>query len=309
SIKDFAMVKEVGSGAASNVYYAICRKSTQPVAIKMYLKSKLSKLNRRQVEREINIHSSLSHPNIIDFYAAFEDDERIYLVQEYAAGGDLFDDVKRRGGRLPEREVVQHVLYPYLTALSYLHERGIIHRDIKPENTVFTRERVLKVTDFGLAINARTERPVTRLGTLDYMAPEVGRGLDLVYDASVDAWAMGVLAYELIVGRPPFGMSCREATMRAIVAASPSIPDWMSPAAADFIRSALQRSSSRRLPVQQLLQHPWIMSHVGHISVARYVLNRLLQGEGRVVRGGVGQEGKESGREGEGGERDGMGTG
>ncbi|GIL54641.1 hypothetical protein Vafri_10372, partial [Volvox africanus] len=279
SIKDFVLVKEVGSGAASTVYYALCRKSTQPVAIKMYLKSKLSKLNRRQVEREINIHSSLSHPHIIDFYAAFEDDDRIYLVQEYAAGGDLFDDVKRRGGRLPEREVVQQVLHPYLKALAYLHQRGIIHRDIKPENTVFTKERVLKVTDFGLAINANTERPVTRLGTLDYMAPEVLRcpdkhspednkdRVDLEYDNSVDAWAMGVLAYELIVGRPPFGMSCREATMRAIVAASPSIPEWMSPGAADFIRAALQRTSARRLPVEQLLQHPWITSNVGSVRL------------------------------------------
>ncbi|GFR49704.1 hypothetical protein Agub_g11855 [Astrephomene gubernaculifera] len=274
SIKDFALVKEVGSGAASTVYYALCRKSTKPVAIKMYNKSKLSKLNRRQVEREINIHSSLSHPHIIDFYAAFEDDERIYLVQEYAAGGDLFDDVKRRGGRLPEREVVQQVLYPYLTALAYLHARGIIHRDIKPENTVFTRERVMKVTDFGLAINATTERPVTRLGTLDYMAPEVLRcpdkhapednkdRVDLEYDTSVDAWAMGVLAYELVVGRPPFGMSCREATMRAIVSAAPSLPDWMSPAAADFIRTALQRTPGRRSPVAQLLEHPWIVGHM-----------------------------------------------
>ncbi|PNH09883.1 Aurora kinase B [Tetrabaena socialis] len=210
SIKDFVLVKEVGSGAASTVYYAICRKSTQPVAIKMYLKAKLSKLNRRQVEREINIHSSLNHPHIIDFYAAFEDDERIYLVQEYAAGGDLFDDVKRRGGRVPEREVVHQVLHPYLMALAYLHARGIIHRqeareggqgvrqaccpDIKPENTVFTRERVMKVTDFGLAIHADTERPVTRLGTLDYMAPEQMHPDERVTAAGAAAAAAGASA-------------------------------------------------------------------------------------------------------------------
>lgn len=273
-IKEFVLVKEVGSGAASTVYYAICRKSTQPVAIKMYLKAKLSKLNRKQVEREVILHSSLNHPHIIDFYAAFEDDERIYLVQEFAAGGDLFDDVKRRGGRMSEAEVVQQVLHPYLSALTYLHARGIIHRDIKPENTVFSKERVLKVTDFGLAINAGLERPVTRLGTLDYMAPEVLRcpdkhgpddnkdRADLEYDASVDAWAMGVLAFELIVGRPPFGMSCREDTMRAITAAAPAIPDWLSPAAADFIRAALQRVPGKRPEAAVLLHHPWIQAYV-----------------------------------------------
>jgi len=273
NIKDFALVKEVGSGAASTVYYALCRKSCLPVAIKMYNKAKLTKLNRRQVEREINIHSSLSHPHIIDFYAAFEDDHRIFLVLEYAAGGDLFDEVKRRGGRMAEGEVVQQVMYPYLCALAYLHSRGIIHRDIKPENTVYTKEHVMKVTDFGLAINSLEERPVTRLGTLDYMAPEVLRcpdkhmpednkeAVDLQYCEGVDAWAMGVLAYELIVGRPPFGMSDRESTMRAITSLHPAIPDWLSPAAASFINAALEKASPRRAPISKLIQHPWILMH------------------------------------------------
>ncbi|MEW5318341.1 MAG: hypothetical protein WDW38_009569 [Sanguina aurantia] len=215
-----------------------------------YLKSKLSKLNRRQVEREINIHSSLNHPHIVDFYAAFEDDARIYLVMEYAAGGDLFDEVKRLGGRIGERQVVQQVMYPYLCALIYLHRHSIVHRDIKPENTVFTKGMVMKITDFGLACNSQEERPVTRLGTLDYMAPEVlccpdkhnpndnKDRVDLTYDKSVDAWAMGVLAYELVVGRPPFSMSCRESTMVAITSSYPTFPDWMSPAVKSFIQSA-----------------------------------------------------------------------
>lgn len=273
SIQDFVQVREIGNGAASSVYYSFCRKSCTPVALKMYKKSKLSVLNRRQVEREIAIHSSLNHPHIVDFYAAFEDDEKIYLVQEYASGGDLFDEVKRRGGRLPEDEVVSNVLYPYMCALMYIHGRGIIHRDIKPENTVFTKEGVMKITDFGLAINGQQERPVTRLGTLDYMAPEVLRcpdkhhpnenkdRADLEYGMSVDAWAIGVLAYELIVGRPPFGMSCRESTMRAIHTLQPVFPDVVSSEARDFINSALCKTSTERYCISQLMQHPWVLRH------------------------------------------------
>ena len=101
-----------------------------------------------QVEREIAIHSSIQHANIVDFYAAFEDEQRIYLVLEFAAGGDLFDITKLKGGRLAESEVALLVIKPYLEALSYLHSKGIIHRDIKPENTVFTNDKVLKITDF-----------------------------------------------------------------------------------------------------------------------------------------------------------------
>ena len=70
----------------------------------------------------------------------------LFLALPLGQQGDLFDEVKRRGGRLPEAEVVQAVLTPYLQALMYLHARGVIHRDVKPENTVFTRDRVLKLT-------------------------------------------------------------------------------------------------------------------------------------------------------------------
>eukprot|EP00955_Chlamydomonas_euryale_P058263 357008-Chlamydomonas_euryale.AAC.5 len=122
-----------------------------------------------QVEREVAIHSKLRHPHIVEFYAAFEDSHGIYLLLEYAEGGDLFDAVKKRGGRMTEAALVKQVLHPYLCALMYLHSRGIVHRDIKPENTVFTRDLVMKITDFGLAIDLREERAVTRLGTLDYM--------------------------------------------------------------------------------------------------------------------------------------------
>ncbi|MEW5301362.1 MAG: hypothetical protein WDW36_004225 [Sanguina aurantia] len=272
AINSFCLHKSIGSGAASAVFCGVCLKSALPVAIKVYLKSKLSKLNRRQVEREINIHSSLNHPHIVDFYAAFEDDARIYLVMEYAAGGDLFDEVKRLGGRVGERQVVQRVMYPFLCALVYLHRKSIIHRDIKPENTVFTKEMVMKITDFGLACNSQEERPVTRLGTLDYMAPEVlccpdkhnpddnKDRAELTYDTSVDAWAMGVLAYELVVGRPPFGMSCRESTMAAITSSYPTFPDWMSPAVRSFIQSALAKDPRQRSSIDRLIQHPWIVN-------------------------------------------------
>ena len=191
-LRDFALIKEIGSGTTSCVWAAMCTRSLTQVAIKMYNKQLLTPLNQRQVcqqcmlddnmeghlspctplsqvEREIAIHCSIQHPHIVDFYAAFEDEQRIYLVMEFAAGGDLFDIVKQKGGRLAESEVALLVIKPYLSALAYLHSIGIIHRDIKPENTVFTTNNVLKVTDFGLAVNQRLERPVTRLGTLDYM--------------------------------------------------------------------------------------------------------------------------------------------
>lgn len=113
-------------------------------------------------------------------------------------------------------QVAKYVVKPFLETLAYLHASGIVHRDIKPENILVSDAGTLLLADFGLSIRARDDRPVTRVGTLDYMAPEVVRCPrkshseqwkecdDLVYGSAVDIWALGVLVYELIVGTAPF---------------------------------------------------------------------------------------------------------
>ena len=88
------------------------------------------------------------------------------------AGGDLYETLKRAGGQLKEAQVAAQVLRPVMEALRYMHTLGVIHRDIKPENILLAADRTIKLADFGLSINHQDERPVTRAGTLDYMAPE-----------------------------------------------------------------------------------------------------------------------------------------
>jgi serine/threonine protein kinase len=108
------------------------------------------------------------------------------------------------------------VVIPFLSTLAHLHACGIIHRDIKPENILVTDSGTLQLADFGLSIRGAHDPPVTRVGTLDYMAPEVVNcprkrspqdwkdREDLIYSAAVDIWALGVLVYELCLGEPPF---------------------------------------------------------------------------------------------------------
>jgi len=272
TVHDYVLLKEIGAGAASVVYHATCKKSGMPVALKMYKKRKLGLLNVRQVEREIQIHSRIGHDNIILLYGAFEDENCIYLVLQYASGGDLFDELRRRGGRMKEQEAVRLVLVPFMKALAHLHRRGIVHRDIKPENTLFDSKKVLKIADFGLSIDSTQERPVTRLGTLDYMAPEVLICPDkrlpednkdnslMQYGSEVDAWGVGVLAYEIMVGRPPFGMALRDNTMEAIMSKEPKFPKWMSEGSKEFIFSAVCKDANKRPSVMDLMQHSWILS-------------------------------------------------
>ena len=140
--------------------------------LKSYTLSAICELYQHQIFREVRLHASLQHENIVKLFAAFKEGDRVVMVQEYADGGDLFSLLQRHGGRLSEKVAVQMVLEPFLRVLNYLHTRSIAHRDIKPENILFTKDAAcLKLADFGLAIDLREERAVTRAGTLDYMAP------------------------------------------------------------------------------------------------------------------------------------------
>ncbi|MEW5303989.1 MAG: hypothetical protein WDW36_006632 [Sanguina aurantia] len=297
-IDQFHLMKKIGSGYASTVYLATCRTTGNQVAVKLYHKSKLSELNHFQISREVRIHGVLDHKHIVQLWAAFEDQYGIYLITEYASKGDVFTEVERRGGQMTEAEAVRQVIYPFLTALDYLHSRHIIHRDIKPENLLFTATGVLKVGDFGLSINTSEERPVTRVGTLDYMAPEVVVCPDkhkpsdhkemthLVYTHLIDAWAVGVLAYELIVGKPPFDKGQKRATVQEILHGQPALPAWLSEGAAHFMVWALCKEQSRRPSVPQLMQHPWLLAHMQGPPHLHAQLGRAL---GRTARSSAGE--------------------
>jgi len=168
-----------------------------------------------QLEREILIHGMLHHPHILALWAAFQDGTHFYIVTELA-DTDLYKRLPRMG--LQETTIVRRVVAPLLSALHHCHEKGVIHRDLKPENILFNSDFQLKLADFGLAIDTRADRPITRLGTLDFMAPEVmmsGRytiegvknevqpvaGNEIPRDArkpytsAVDVWSLGVIVY------------------------------------------------------------------------------------------------------------------
>eukprot|EP00197_Chlamydomonas_leiostraca_P002925 CAMPEP_0202857414 /NCGR_PEP_ID=MMETSP1391-20130828/360_1 /ASSEMBLY_ACC=CAM_ASM_000867 /TAXON_ID=1034604 /ORGANISM="Chlamydomonas leiostraca, Strain SAG 11-49" /LENGTH=678 /DNA_ID=CAMNT_0049536207 /DNA_START=165 /DNA_END=2201 /DNA_ORIENTATION=- len=293
NLRDYAVVEKMYTGYASNVYKAFCKYSGETVCLKSYTLGNLCDLNRFQIFREVKLHSSLSHEHIIRLFGAFQQADQVVLVQEFADAGDLFTLLHRYGGRLPERTAVELVLHPFLLVINYLHANGIAHRDIKPENILFTADMRLKLCDFGLAINMREERAVTRAGTLEYMAPEVlncpfknkpEENKDnerLHYSYHVDTWAVGVLTYELLVGLPPFNDKQRNAVEDKIRGEVPRFPSKISELARDFILRALEKDPIERPTIMDMLNHRWIKIHRRSSSV------RQLRPQGE---GGAGKE-------------------
>ncbi|KAL6756955.1 kinase-like domain-containing protein [Haematococcus lacustris] len=269
-VDDYTIMDKLYTGYASTVFKAQCKRSGEVVVLKIYTLASVCDLYKYQIYREVNVHAQLRHSNIVHLYAAFQEGDRVVMVQEYADGSDLFTLLHKYGGRLSERLAVQMVIEPFLRVMHYLHLKGFIHRDIKPENILFTKDMVLKLGDFGLAIDLREERAVTRAGTLDYMAPEVLRcpfksrpeenkdNRSLHYGARVDSWAAGVLTYELLVGFPPFFDQSRTNTEERIVTKSPEYPPTVSEEAKAYISRALHKSPAERPTILEMLSHSWV---------------------------------------------------
>ncbi|CAF4581581.1 unnamed protein product, partial [Rotaria socialis] len=195
TINDFEVGAPLGRGRFGHVYCVREKKSKYIVALKAIIKDQISTPRlAKQLISEISIQSRLKHPNILRLYGFFHDDQRIFLLLEYAPGGELYRRMQKEK-ILRESEAAGYV-YQLCNALSYLHSKQIIHRDIKPENILIGVYGILKLADFGWsAERTETNKRTTLCGTLDYLAPEMLNGSG--YDEKIDLWCLGVFTYEM----------------------------------------------------------------------------------------------------------------
>ncbi|KAI9193321.1 AGC family protein kinase [Polychytrium aggregatum] len=260
SIDDFDVGRPLGKGKFGRVYLAREKKSGYVVALKILFKTEiLENKVEKQLRREIEIQSHLRHYNILRLYGYFYDAKRVYLILEYAAGGELYNELRKQG-RFNEEKAAKYIAQ-MTNALGYLHSKSVIHRDIKPENMLLGMNGEIKIADFGWSIHAPNSRRTTLCGTLDYLPPEMIEARD--HDAGVDLWALGVLCYEFITGSAPFEepTGSYKATYRKIVKVDISFPPHVSDEAKDLIMRLLQKDSDKRLPLKDVIRHPWILRY------------------------------------------------
>mmetsp|Transcript_8387 Transcript_8387/g.13231 ORF Transcript_8387/g.13231 Transcript_8387/m.13231 type:complete len:536 (-) Transcript_8387:1711-3318(-) len=216
---DYAVGSVIGRGTFCICKQATSRKTKAQVALKVISKANKD-FNQKTISKEISVMQKIQHPGCIRLYDQFEDSSAIYIVQEIALGGDLFDRIKA-GGQLNE-ENASFVLRQMLNALSYLHSHNICHRDLKPENILMGHGNpdhrdywVAKLTDFGLSTDEADgyKETMSRVcGTPDYTAPEIlkmasspnGTKPKGKYSSKVDIWSLGAILYTMLSGRQPF---------------------------------------------------------------------------------------------------------
>jgi serine/threonine protein kinase len=264
-MQDFKLGDHLGKGRFGNVYKAQEVSTNYTVALKVLRKEELIRSGcETQLRREIEIQSELNHPNILRLFGFFYDEQRIYLILEYAPGGELYKYMNSFGGKFPEYKAARYI-HDIASALRHCHSKRVIHRDLKPENLLLDANNNIKIADFGWSVHAvSSSRRSTMCGTLDFLAPEICQRKQ--YDRNVDLWAVGILLFEMLYGSPPFVEEGQQATMNRIQEVNFLFPNgtdetFVSPAAWNLITSLLQRDPAQRLPLKKVMLHPWVQLH------------------------------------------------
>jgi serine/threonine protein kinase len=269
----------IGRGAYSEVRLVQHRKTKKFYALKSIEKEVLSsELPTSVLFREIALHKRMDHANIVKLYDQLEDQNRVYLVLEYATGCNLAEYLKSQF-RLSEPEAAKFFV-EICMGLKHMHDKGIVHRDLKPENILVTEDHVCKICDLGWS--ASGER-TTYCGTMDYLAPEVLTGTKYAFPA--DLWSLGVVLYEMLHGTTLFPGVVERKRLELIRAKEFSIDQVLSQSVRSLLQRMLSVDPSRRPSLTEILQHRWIQEQdiFSYEIEAGRMIRHLEHGVGTVT--------------------------
>jgi serine/threonine-protein kinase PpkA len=265
TIAGYVIEREIGQGGMARVYLARQLKLDRAVAIKVLHRSAGdSDAALQRFEQEAQLIAQLHHPHIVAIYDVGHcASGELYFVMPYLAGGDL----RHRARSMNEAAVID-VLHTVLDALDYAHKHQVIHRDVKPENVLFDADERPMLADFGVALSGQKDSRITTeghtVGSATYMSPEQARGMAI--DQRSDLYSVGIIAFELLTGAPPFrGQHWLDTLLahqeQAIPRLSQSLVRWQA-----WIDDALAKNANERfqnaaqmrasLPSKQALVDP-----------------------------------------------------
>ncbi|OUM57539.1 hypothetical protein PIROE2DRAFT_48642, partial [Piromyces sp. E2] len=231
SLASFRVIKKIGQGHYSKVYMANLKSKNINLALKVLPKNKEIAKLIHQIREEIKIQSHLNHKNVLRLYDYFRDERKIYLVLEYAPKGSV-SEFQKRFSNFSE-SLTSKIIKQTADGLEYIHSKHIVHRDLKPENLLVNENNDIKISDFGCAVFTSNIVPGTLYGTLDYFSPEMIESK--MYDERIDIWSLGVIMYELLVGKTPFDDPSVNNIYSKIKMVNYSIPSKVSMSANDLI--------------------------------------------------------------------------
>ncbi|KDO25868.1 STE/STE11/CDC15 protein kinase [Saprolegnia parasitica CBS 223.65] len=247
---------EIGKGGFGTVFSALDLRNGKSVAIKQVSLIDMAKEELAAIESEINLLRKLHHENIVKYYNTIKEDDYLYIILEYMENGSLAQFMKKFG-TLSETLVAMYITQ-VLRGLAYLHAQGVLHRDVKGANILTTKDGLVKIADFGVAIKLNeAQKSNSVVGSPYWMAPEV---IEMAgWSSASDIWSVGCTIIELLTQKPPyFDLAPMAALFRIVQDDHPPLPKNISPALHDFIMKCFMKEPRLRLSADELLLHPWV---------------------------------------------------
>ena len=256
-LKDYIFVKDIGEGNFGKVKLSILRATNEQYAIKILNKEKLKTQTKSSSFNEIEIISKLKHPNIIHVEKILEDNDNFYIIMEYCQKGELFEYIVNKE-KLDQIES-SIFFYQLINGVEYIHSQGFVHRDLKPENLLLTKNKTLKIIDFGLCHNFNgTDLLKTKCGSPSYAAPEILKGLP--YDGfKTDIWCCGIILYGMLCGFLPFDGDNNQEIFKQIVQCNPEYPSFLEDDSINLLIGILNPKPKKRLSINQIKNHPFYL--------------------------------------------------
>uniref|UniRef100_A0A8C2XER2 MAP/microtubule affinity-regulating kinase 3 n=1 Tax=Cyclopterus lumpus TaxID=8103 RepID=A0A8C2XER2_CYCLU len=255
-IGNYRLLKTIGKGNFAKVKLARHILTGREVAIKIIDKTQLNPTSLQKLFREVRIMKTLNHPNIVQLFEVIETEKTLYLIMEYASGGEVFDYLVAHG-RMKEKEA-RAKFRQIVSAVHYCHLKNIVHRDLKAENLLLDADANIKIADFGFSNEFTAGSKLdTFCGSPPYAAPELFQGKK--YDGpEVDIWSLGVILYTLVSGSLPFdGQNLKELRER-VLRGKYRVPFYMSTDCEGILRRFLVLNPAKRSSLEQIMIDKWI---------------------------------------------------
>ncbi|XP_035598949.1 MAP/microtubule affinity-regulating kinase 3-like isoform X9 [Oncorhynchus keta] len=255
-VGNYRLLKTIGKGNFAKVKLARHILTGREVAIKIIDKTQLNPNSLQKLFREVRIMKLLNHPNIVKLFEVIETERTLYLVMEYASGGEVFDYLVAHG-RMKEKEA-RAKFRQIVSAVQYCHQKHIVHRDLKAENLLLDADMNIKIADFGFSNEFTIGNKLdTFCGSPPYAAPELFQGKK--YDGpEVDVWSLGVILYTLVSGSLPFdGQNLKELRER-VLRGKYRIPFYMSTDCENLLKRFLVLNPAKRGTFEQIMKDRWI---------------------------------------------------
>ena len=252
-IGKYRLIKTIGKGNFAKVKLAKHELIGKEVAIKIIDKTQLNQGSLQKLFREVKFMKCLDHPNIVKLFEVIQTEKTLYLVMEYASGGEVFDYLVAHG-RMKEKEA-RAKFRQIVSAVQYLHQKHIVHRDLKAENLLLDSDMNIKIADFGFSNEFTPGSKLdTFCGSPPYAAPELFQGEK--YDGpEVDVWSLGVILYTLVSGSLPFdGQNLKELRER-VLRGKYRIPFYMSTDCENLLKKFLVLNPTKRATLEVILEN------------------------------------------------------